>query len=285
MPASSASRAVWLAPGLASRMKARHTSAPAATIAALRAILAAPVDQSAGWRSTCPPHERQSRSAMASAPRGQAPLTSTAPGWQCSRNASAMTVLAVQVREPVTSTRRAAWLVAGRALAAAAQLAGSTGLRGLGLPASGGGVLGSATGRYSRAGRDPGRASRTGGRGGGHRLLPAWQAAGAEPVIGRGAEVGRSAAQAGPAVALRGRSSRRSRSPQSMDAGRSSGAVPVDAAQVGVELPAEPGPHAGAVAGAAGAVGPAGSAALQVPHGDDGAQQDVTESDGGQAES
>ena len=52
MPARLASRAVWVAPGLLSRMNARHTSAPATTIAASRPIPASrPVDQSAGWRS------------------------------------------------------------------------------------------------------------------------------------------------------------------------------------------------------------------------------------------
>ena len=79
-------------------------------MAALRRMPASrPLAQSAGWRSTWPPHVVHSRSAMASAPRGQAPETSTAvPSPQCWRSAAAMAASSVQVREPVTSTRRAA---------------------------------------------------------------------------------------------------------------------------------------------------------------------------------
>jgi hypothetical protein len=107
MPASPASRAVWLAPGLSSRMNARQASAPRATMAALRANPAPrPACQSAGCRSAWPPQEVHSRSAMASAPRGHAPLTSTEPGWKYPRSAAAITASSVQVRDPVTSTRR-----------------------------------------------------------------------------------------------------------------------------------------------------------------------------------
>ena len=126
-----------VAPALSSRMNARHTSAPAATMAALRSIPAArPVAQSAGWRSTWPPQVAHSRSAMVSAPCGQAPETSTAPSLQCSRSAAAMTAWSVQVREPVTSTRRgragagagASPAGGGARLVTAVKAAGSLGL-------------------------------------------------------------------------------------------------------------------------------------------------------------
>ena len=80
MPAASASAAVWLAPREPARMNARHTSAPAATISAVRANPAPRPcrSQSAGWALDAPAHRVQHASASRSAPWGQPPDTSTA---------------------------------------------------------------------------------------------------------------------------------------------------------------------------------------------------------------
>ena len=71
---------------------------------------------------------------MASAPRGQAPETSTARAAQCSRSAAVMTASSAQVREPVTSTRRGRAGATAEAVRGVAVGGGEAGHGGEGLP-------------------------------------------------------------------------------------------------------------------------------------------------------